>query len=59
MKEIFTDLDKHNDMIVSRKLLIDKLRCDVRIVKILHMPAVFLPSIDKSMNVDKVLQRIE
>jgi len=59
MREIYNDLDKHGDMIVSRKQLIDKLRSDVRIVKILHLPAVFMPSIEKTMKVDKVLLRIE
>lgn len=59
MRELFDDLDKHNDMIVSRRQLVEKLRSDVRIVKILHLPAVFMPSIEKTMNVDKVLYRIE
>lgn len=59
MREIYNDLDKHGDMIVSRKQLIDKLRSDVRIVKILHLPAVYMPSIEKTMKVDKVLLRIE
>ena len=59
MREIYNDLDKHGDMIVSRKQLIDKLRSDVRIVKILHLPAVYMPSIEKTVKVDKVLHRIE
>ena len=59
MRELYLDLDKHSDMIVSRKQYIDKLRSDVRIVKILHLPAVYMPSIDKTMNVDRVLYRIE
>ncbi|KAL4467669.1 hypothetical protein ABPG74_013004 [Tetrahymena malaccensis] len=59
MRELFIDLDKHNDMIVSRKQYVEKLRSDVRIVKILHLPALYMPSIDKTMNVDRVLYRIE
>lgn len=59
MRELFADLDKHNDLIVNRKQLVEKLRSDVRIVKILHLPAVYMPSIDKTMKVDRVLLRIE
>lgn len=59
MKEIYDDLDKHKDLVVKRKLLVQKLRADIRIVRILHLPAVYISGIDKSLNLERAIYRVE
>lgn len=59
IKGIFNEIDKESDYVVSRKKLIEALRSDVRIIRIYHLPAVYLQGINKQLNVDRVLYRIE
>lgn len=59
MKNIFEDLDKEKDYLVLRQKLVDQIRNDARIIKILHIPAVYVQSIGKSLTIDKVLYKIE
>lgn len=47
MKQIFDKVDKNQDWVVKRSVLIEKLREDVRVVRLLHLPAVYLANIDK------------
>ena len=43
----------YNDFIVSRKAFIDKLRNNIKIAKLLHVPAVYLPTIRKTLILNK------
>lgn len=53
MKQIFDCLDTYNDSIVNRKAFIEKLRNNIKIAKVLHLPAVYLPSIRKTLILNK------
>ncbi len=59
LRSVFETVDREKDWVVSRTKLVEALRNDVRVIKILHTPAVFLQSIGKSLTVERVLYRIE
>ncbi|KRX08415.1 hypothetical protein PPERSA_12896 [Pseudocohnilembus persalinus] len=59
MKQIFDQVDKDQDWVIRRQNLIKALRQDIRIARILHLPAVYLANIDKQLTTDRVLYRIE
>ncbi len=59
MKEVFNNIDKFNDLVVQRKRLLEDLRSDVRIIKLLHVPAMYVASINKTLSTDKVFNLIE
>ncbi len=42
MKQIFDSLDANHDFIVNRKTFLEKLRNNIKIAKLLHLPAVYL-----------------
>ncbi len=58
-KAIYDRLDVHSDLIVPRGELIATLRKDVRVAAILNQPAVFIASIEDTINIDKVFLEIE
>ena len=55
MQEIFDKLDVHEDLILSRQEFINTLREDLRILKILHKPAIYLTKVDRNMTLDRLL----
>ena len=55
MQETFDKLDIHEDLILPRQEFIDALRQDIRILKILHKPAIYLSKVDRSMTLDRLL----
>lgn len=59
LKNIFDEVDKNNDYVAKRADLVQALRSDIRVIKMLHLPAVFLSSINKSLTVDRVIYRVE
>ena len=56
---IFRDLDKYGDKIVERDLLVQSLKNNSKIKLSNLMPAVYLPSIKKSLNLGRVVKQIE
>lgn len=59
IKEIFHEVDKYEDLIVKRQVLIKRLRDDVRIARVLHKPAIHIVEIDKYFSMDRLLRQIE
>ena len=59
MKELFNEVDMHQDGVVSRALLTEKLRNDRRIAKKLEFQALYLPAIDKVLTLNQVFKQIE
>ena len=59
MQEIFDKMDVHEDLILNRKEFIQALREDIRILKILHKPALYLSKVDRHMTLDRLLFQIE
>lgn len=58
MRTIFVDVDYQKDSLVDCSIFIDKLRKNANINKIIDKKAVFLPSIDKPMELGKVFNLI-
>jgi len=44
---------------VPRGKLLEALRSDFRVIKVLHQPALYLSGIDRTLNLDRVLYSIE
>ena len=59
MKENFERLDRHEDLVVPRALLVDSIRKDVRIKKYLNKGVVHLPQVNKVIALRKILHQIE
>ena len=59
IKEVFHEVDKHEDLIVKRGVLVKRLREDVRIARVLHKPAVHIVEIDKYLSLERLLRQIE
>jgi len=59
IREVFNEVDKHEDLIVKRQALVKRLREDVRIMRILHKPAVHIVEIDKYLTMERLLRQIE
>ena len=59
LREIFEEADQHGDFVVSRAEVLAKARADVRIIRNLHKPAVYLPDLDKKLTLERVLNQIE
>jgi len=59
IKEVFHEVDKHEDLIVKRAVLVKRLREDVRIARVLHKPAVHIIEIDKFLSLERLLRQIE
>ena len=55
MHQIFEFCDKYNDLVLPRQKFIKKLRDDVRIVKILEKPAVYITTVDRALTLDRLL----
>ena len=58
-KTIFEKLDVHGDLIVPRSDFLYALRKDVRVAAILNQPAVFIASIEDTVNIDKIFNEID
>jgi hypothetical protein len=58
MQEIFDKLDVHEDLILPRKKFVSALREDIRVIKLLHKPAIYMSKVDRHMNLDRLLQQI-
>lgn len=58
MRTIFIDVDYQKDSLVDCKLFIEKLRKNANINKIIDKKAVFLPSINRPMELGKVFNLI-
>ena len=58
LEEVFKDTDVYEDLVVNREELVFKIRNDPRVVKFLSQPAVFIPSISKTLTLEKVLDFI-
>lgn len=59
LREIFEDADKYGDFVVARSELLEKVRADVRIIRNLQKPAVYLPDLDKKLTLERILIQIE
>lgn len=59
LQELFNEIDVQQDLVVKRKDLVTKLRGDIRIIRSMHLPALYLQKIDKTLNLERVLNRIE
>ena len=59
LKEIFHNLNKNNDLAIQRKAIINKVRSDERITRVLHKPAVHLSRTEKILTLDMILDQIE
>jgi hypothetical protein len=58
-KEIFSALDRHEDLVVSRLEYLKQLRRDVRISRLLHKPAIHIQGLEKTLTLERVLTQIE
>ena len=56
MQEIFDKMDVHEDLILPRKKFLDALKEDIRIIKLLHKPAIYMSKVDRHMTLDRLLQ---
>ena len=59
LREIFEESDRYGDFVVARSEVLAKVRADVRIIRNLHKPAVYLPDLDKKLTLERVLNQIE
>lgn len=59
MRNVFKEIDKTGDLMVSRKVLIRSLRKDYKLSQSLQNPAVYLTKFDKVLILDRVLHQIE
>lgn len=55
----FNTFDKYEDLIVYRDKLIDFMKNDKLVIKILKIPAVKIPTTNKIINVEKILDQIK
>ena len=59
LEKIYNDLDRHQDYIVPLKELVNSIKNDVHIARILQEPAIYLPKIKKAINFERVLNQLE
>lgn len=58
IKQVFVELDRFEDLVVDRQRLVEKLRVHPHINKLLNMNALYLPSINKTLTLDRVFSQI-
>lgn len=57
--EIFTHLDKYEDLLIKTEDYLNALRADLRIQKIIKKSAVKIPVVDRELTVGEILDQIE
>ena len=59
IKEIFYEVDKYEDLVVKRQILVQRLREDIRMKRFLKEPAVHIIELDRHLSLEKILNQIE